>query len=390
MYMESTGKTGREGQIIVLAAEGLTDKQIAAHLGIGVETVGTYWKRILGRFASSSRTEVIAKVLRQQADAETETLRKEIERRRVAEVQLESAVARLSTLVGSMEAGVVLFNEDVQVIYANDRFCHLFGVRDARDLVGDDRPNLIDAIRPAFVDPEEMEECMYESVSGGVPRRGRRHLLKSGRIVQSDYSPTISDTHTRGHLFQVRDITTEVSEGKLAALLARIAPTLISSIGHNTDEAIEYALREVGVFAKAERSYVFVFDNDAGTVSNTHEWVSAGVTSRIGALQDIPQDDFPWWMDHMKRHEPLVVNSVADLPPQAAPEKQLLNEIGVKSIVVLPLRGQLDECIGFVGFEDLSETRVWEKWTTDLLISLGDMLAATLLSNAKTAGKSLI
>ncbi len=60
----------RQEQILVLASEGLTDKEIAARLKLSPETVGTYWRRILSKYAAASRTEVVAKVLRIQAEAD--------------------------------------------------------------------------------------------------------------------------------------------------------------------------------------------------------------------------------------------------------------------------------------------------------------------------------
>lgn len=59
----------RQDQILLLAAEGLTDKEIAARLSLSPETVGTYWRRILSKYSAASRTEVVAKVIRLQAEA---------------------------------------------------------------------------------------------------------------------------------------------------------------------------------------------------------------------------------------------------------------------------------------------------------------------------------
>lgn len=60
----------RQEQILNLASEGLTDKEIAARLKLSPETVGTYWRRILSKYAAASRTEVVAKVIRLQSEAE--------------------------------------------------------------------------------------------------------------------------------------------------------------------------------------------------------------------------------------------------------------------------------------------------------------------------------
>ncbi len=61
--------SSRQDQILRLAAEGMTDKEIAARLNLSPETVGTYWRRILSKYSAASRTEVVAKVVRLQADA---------------------------------------------------------------------------------------------------------------------------------------------------------------------------------------------------------------------------------------------------------------------------------------------------------------------------------
>ncbi len=66
-YMLKTSRnpllTGRESELIAFAAEGKTDKVIAAELGISVGTVGTYWGRIRKKLHVNSRTEAVAIVL---------------------------------------------------------------------------------------------------------------------------------------------------------------------------------------------------------------------------------------------------------------------------------------------------------------------------------------
>lgn len=64
---------GRESQVLELAARGFTDKHIALELGISQETVGTYWRRILLRFGAASRTEVVARMAEQEAQARIES-----------------------------------------------------------------------------------------------------------------------------------------------------------------------------------------------------------------------------------------------------------------------------------------------------------------------------
>ena len=70
--------TGREAQVARLAAEGLTDAQIAERLGISASTVGEYWKRLLGRLGAHSRTQAVALL----AEGEIAALRRDLARLR--------------------------------------------------------------------------------------------------------------------------------------------------------------------------------------------------------------------------------------------------------------------------------------------------------------------
>lgn len=73
MQTKTEGQS-RQDQILLLAAEGLTDKEIAGRLGLSAETVGTYWRRILAKHNAASRTEVVAKVIELRAEGEKHKL----------------------------------------------------------------------------------------------------------------------------------------------------------------------------------------------------------------------------------------------------------------------------------------------------------------------------
>lgn len=73
------GLSPRQKQILLLAAEGLTDRQIAAQIGLGEGTVRTYWERIRGRLDARSRSEAIARSMEQEHRATTV----ELERMRI-------------------------------------------------------------------------------------------------------------------------------------------------------------------------------------------------------------------------------------------------------------------------------------------------------------------
>jgi PAS domain S-box-containing protein len=65
----------RELQIVLLAAEGLRDKEIVKELRISQSTLRTYWDRLKHKLQASTRTQAIARSLARQNRAALEDLR---------------------------------------------------------------------------------------------------------------------------------------------------------------------------------------------------------------------------------------------------------------------------------------------------------------------------
>lgn len=63
--------SARKRQILELAAEGKTDKEIAQNLGIGFETVLSHWKELRTQLGAPSRTAVLAQILSQDQSKQT-------------------------------------------------------------------------------------------------------------------------------------------------------------------------------------------------------------------------------------------------------------------------------------------------------------------------------
>ena len=57
--------SGRETQVVLLAADGLTDKEIATHLVLQLATIRTYWERIREKLGTSNKVQSISRLLAQ-------------------------------------------------------------------------------------------------------------------------------------------------------------------------------------------------------------------------------------------------------------------------------------------------------------------------------------
>ncbi|WP_158409103.1 PAS domain-containing protein [Fimbriimonas ginsengisoli] len=97
----------RERTVLLLAAEGLTDKEIARHLELSQRTIGTYWERMRLKLGPFSRTQLVARFLRVESADEGSNYR---------------------NLFATWEDGVWILSPYGATIYANARVASIFGL----------------------------------------------------------------------------------------------------------------------------------------------------------------------------------------------------------------------------------------------------------------------
>jgi PAS domain S-box-containing protein len=189
----------RENEILELAIEGLTDQQIAHRLEISASTVNSYWVRIRGKLGQVSRTELVATVLRRQAEQEMAKLRAEsrqlvqlAEQRSRAPHDLDDAPFH-HLILDALPDAVLAVDHRGMIAYVNDAFVEMLGYA-ASELLG--QP--VEMLLP----PRDRERCrskIAEYVACPYPLRlgvgeviyGRRkdgHLLCL--ILAMDGRPT--------------------------------------------------------------------------------------------------------------------------------------------------------------------------------------------------------
>lgn len=147
-------------------------------------------------------------------------------------------------------------------------------------------------------------------------------------------------------------------------ILPRILLRFVGAV--DLDRVIDETLAEVGRVAGADRSYLFRYRTDGAHLDNTHEWCRPGVPSQRQALQRVPEDLFPWWMQQLRRNEIVHIRDVGELPPEAQPERELLAAQGITSVLVLPVWVD-DELAGFVGMDELGAARSWRSARVELM-----------------------
>jgi PAS domain S-box-containing protein len=165
----------------------------------------------------------------------------------------------------------------------------------------------------------------------------------------------------------------EVFERQLTQLSTQFVNIPVTEI--NT--AFDHALESIGQFCRVDRTYIFQFSRYATTMSNTHEWCAYGISPEIGDLQNVACDLLPMWMASLKRLENIYIPMVAKLPQAWQAEREILEQQGIQSLVVVPMAIERN-LIGFVGFDSVRNMREWKEEEILLLRMLGDLFASAL------------
>ena len=159
---------------------------------------------------------------------------------------------------------------------------------------------------------------------------------------------------------------------QLQQILLRLASELVNIRIESVDEAITNTLRDIGTFMGVDRAYVFSYDMDLLTTSNTHEWCAEGISPEIENLQDIPVSELSIWMENHINGLSMVVEDVLGLSPDD-PLRMVLEPQQIQSLITVPLlNGQ--KLLGFIGFDAVKLKKVWSHTEQELLKFFAELI----------------
>ena len=308
----------------------------------------------------------------------------DISDRKEMEETLREREALLRTVTENITDGIYRSEPDQGIVYANEAFVDMFGY-DSLDEVRQAGPEAL------YAHPDERERLFrMDRANGAIDQAEVEFERKDGSTfvgLLSSRAVRAEDGSVRYYDGAVTDITErKVYEEQLAYRydlereLVDISTRFINTPVDDIDSTIEDALGTVGQFVGADRSYVFQVDAAAETTSNTHEWCAPGIASHQPDLQDVPFAAMPWFIDRMHAHEPLVA-TVSELPSPAAGLREILQEGGIQSLIVLPMVRD-DTLVGFVGFDAVEARHDWDSDTVIILRVLSDAIANALQRKA--------
>jgi PAS domain S-box-containing protein len=161
------------------------------------------------------------------------------------------------------------------------------------------------------------------------------------------------------------------------AIIITISADFINLPTSRIDYGIQKALQTVSTFAGVDRSSVFLYSDDATTVSILYEWCASGAEPLRPTMQQVPVSDFAWSNARLQRGEILSIPRMADLPPEAAAERARFEQQRTRSLIAVPMLDE-ERVIGFLGFDSVCSEQHWKDENITLLKLLGKILVNAL------------
>lgn len=203
------------------------------------------------------------------------------------------------------------------------------------------------------------------TVMGGAIRYGRED---DSRTVFTLSLPTVGPR--RG----LRPAPSPTGEHTaLERILLDLAVQFVNVPVDELDAAIHRTLRRIGELRHASRTYLFTYDWEGRTCTNTHEWCAPGVVSVKDDLVDVDVSDLHEWLA-LHGAGRTVYRPDAHAASVPAAERVLWEAQGVTALITVPL--MVDGTpIGFVGLDATDGPRAWSSRDRESLVVLGELLA---------------
>ncbi len=159
---------------------------------------------------------------------------------------------------------------------------------------------------------------------------------------------------------------------QLTNLMLDIAQSFIGIERGQLARLLDSTLAQLGAAVAADRVYIFDYDFEQQTCSNTFEWCADGIVAEIDNLQEVPLTAIPQWVNSHQQGLAMYIPDVPSLP-QGDALKQLLQPQGIKSLIALPILAD-DKLFGFVGFDSVKQHHYYSEEERLLLGNFANML----------------
>ena len=192
------------------------------------------------------------------------------------------------------------------------------------------------------------------------------HLISRLRVVADVFGNALAYKRARESLDAAVEFERLVSE--------MLAGLLMSDRAEDRDHVIEAGLRDMALSLGAERATLWERIEGRAAFRKRHRWLAAGVP--------VPPDQeagvaIPWISAQLVGGTVVRFASHAGLPPEAAADLPALHQLGVRSLVMVPITVS-GAVVRALSFAAVHEERDWPEALVPRIALLGEVLASVL------------
>ncbi|HVT12749.1 MAG TPA: ATP-binding protein [Fimbriimonadaceae bacterium] len=300
--------------------------------------------------------------------------------------------ALLSSIRSSIPWGFMMTDDKAtKVFYTNESLRRLWGLNPST-LAQPEAPIPIEPILAEFSAAArhpnliDWPQTTGENCQGGL--KDREIDLRDGRILR-EYSFCIRDDDGRnfGRLYLYEDVTQvkrlaeeQTRRHEFEVMLAGLSTEYINIDPDEICHGIAADLQRIGEFSDMDRASIYVLSEDGESYELKHYWQRGGDCPVTEAR--IPVSEASWLHEYFLRSDPVWVSSLDMLPPEAGHVRELLERVGLHSVIGIPFTCNR-QVFGFISFGVYAEDF---EWTQDRVAPLLDI--ARLFTNAMVRKRS--
>ena len=123
-----------------------------------------------------------------------------------------------------------------------------------------------------------------------------------------------------------------------------------------------------------DRIYIFEINRKEQRQDCTYEVIAEGISKEQEFLSNIPWDPSTWWNHQIAERRAIILNTLDDMPEEAAEYRQTLEMQDIKSLMVVPLISK-EEVWGYMGIDMVRTQRSWSNVDYQCFSSLANIIS---------------
>lgn len=172
---------------------------------------------------------------------------------------------------------------------------------------------------------------------------------------------------------------------EISRILLSIAFKFIDVIPDEIDDLLRESLETLADFIKADRCYIYLFEEDHKCLILSHKFNHKEIKEKIPQHDRVDSEDFEWLIHPILNNSVVNIYSANDLPTKASTIRAIMEVEKTQSMTLCPINSS-QNVIGFVGLDTVTEKKNFSDDVISLLKICSSIFAKALhyKSTAKT------